>query len=494
MSKIDPKKLASLSKEEKLKLYDTIQKKKQLAKASRGKFAPNAGQLPVLHSQKYIRLVTAGNGFGKTALGCNEALYAVEGYHPFWEKYTKTPSVGVVVLDNPLKVKEVWLKELDKWTNMQEAELIKNGKPYICEILFKNGSRILFMFHDQEELIFESLEVDWIIYDEPPPRHIFIALSRGQRTKGSRPWQLIIGTPLAAAWLRQEIFEPWERGERDDIECFRGTTDQNKGNLANNYIDQFSRLLTEEEKKIRLEGQWFDLGGLALKHLLDPKIHYVDALNWASDDPVVIAIDPHPTKKHVAVAIGKTKRDGQKYIISELSSKAVARDFAAQLHEWSRGWKVIDWVIDSLGQAEGTGNEGFMSFIQVLRECGIRCRATTYEEKLDAEWIDRIRNSLAIPDSPDNFGQRNPKLKVFRTCYNTIRDLENVSWLKVKNHDVYKEKLDIANKDFLACVKYALASNALEGSASGGNSKPIPIGGSQYSGRVGIRNRLRGSR
>jgi hypothetical protein len=459
MKKIDPTKLSQLTKEEKLKLYDTIQAKKLAAKRSRAKFVPHEGQLQVLKSKKYIRLVTAGNGYGKSALGVNAALAAAMGYNPWTKEYTKSPSVGVVVLDSPMKVKEVFLKELDKWCDISEIQQIKNGKPYVNELVFSNGSRIILMFHEQEEAVFESIELDYAIMDEPPPKFIFTALARGQRTKGSKPWILIIGTPLAAAWLRQDLFEPWERKERDDIDCFRGSTIQNVANLSEGYVEQFSRLLSEEEKKIRLEGQWFDLGGLALKHLIKPELHYISPFPWPQDDPVIIAVDCHPSKAHVAVALGKNKY-GRRIVVGELAAKATARDFALKLHEWSRNWKVVDIVVDSLGSADTTGGEGFKSFIQVLKDCGIRCRPTTFEEKSDSAWIDRVRTALEIPLTPDNFGQTTPGLQIFRSCPNIIKDIENVAWLRHKNLDMNKDKLDISHKDYLACLKYALAAES----------------------------------
>lgn len=459
MKKIDPNKLSQLSKEEKLKLYDKIQLKKNLDKKKRNKYVPTKTQLEVLKCDKYIRLVTAANAFGKTCTAVNQALAACQGYNPWNNTYYKVPCTGVVVLDSPMKVSEVWIKELSKWIDINDVELKKHGKPYFTEVCFKNGSRIIFMFHDQEPMIFESLELDWAIFDEPSPAHIFKALARGQRTKGSRPWILIIGTPLAAAWMRIELFEPWERGERDDVMCFRGSTEENRENLADGFIEQFSRLLSEEEKKIRLEGQWFDLGGLALKHLIKPELHYISPFPWPQDDPVIIAVDCHPSKAHVAVALGKNKY-GRRIVIGELEAKATARDFALKLHEWSRGWKVVDIVVDSLGSADTTGGEGFKSFIQVLKDCGIRCRPTTFEEKSDSAWIDRVRTALEIPLTPDNFGQTLPGLQIFRSCPRLIKDIENVAWLRHKNLDMNKDKLDISHKDYLACLKYALAAES----------------------------------
>lgn len=487
VSKVDSKKLEKLSKEEKLRLYDVIQAKKKAIRKARTAFVPHPGQLKVLESEKPIRFVAASNAYGKTALGVNAVLAAAQGYNPWTKKYTKTPSIGVVVLDNPMKVQNVWLKELDKWTDMSEVDQIKNGRPYVNELVWKNGSRVIFLFADQADMVFESIELDYAVYDEPPERRIFIALSRGQRTKNSKPWQLIIGTPLAAAWLRQEIWEPFMRGERDDIECFRGSITENKQNLAEGFIDQFSRLLTEEEKRIRLHGEFFDLGSLALKHLIKDDIHYVSPFPWDPSDPVIIAIDPHPSKQTVAVALGKT-RHGERYVIGELSAKATARDFALRIHEWSRHWKVVDIVVDSLGSADMTSGEGFKSFIQVLKECGLRCRATTFEEKEDEAFIEKIRNCLDIPTTPDNFGRCLPDLRFFRSCPGIIKDVENVAWLRHKNLDMNKPKLDISHKDYLACLKYALAADSTSMTRAQREQKTVPLANKKA---VSLRNRYK---
>lgn len=38
--------------------------------------------------------------------------------------------------------------------------------------------------------------------------------------------------------------------------------------------------------------------------------------------------------------------------------------------------------------------------------------------------------------------------------------MENVAWLKHKHLDMNKPKLDISHKDYLACLKYALAAES----------------------------------
>jgi hypothetical protein len=369
------------------------------------------------------------------------------------------------------------------------VEQLKNGKPYVNELVFSNGSRIVFMFHDQDELIWEGVEIDWAIYDEPPPRHAFIGLSRGQRTKGSKPWQLLIATPISAAWIRTDLYEPWLSGDSPDVEFFRGNTHENEKNLAAGYIKRFSNLLSEDEKKIRLEGQFFDLGSLALAHLFKDATHIVPpSVKIEREWPVIVAIDPHPSKNNVASALAIDPRTGYKYMIGEIAAKLTARPFAHELLAWSKNWRVVDWVCDSLGSADLTGGEGFKSFIQILNDCGIRVRATTYEEKDDEKWIERIQAALELPEQLDNFGQQVPQLRVSASCTNTIKDIKNVSWLKYKGLNENKPKLDISNKDYLACLKYALAASS--SLALGARPQPtIRMGQGHASRPVGIRAR-----
>lgn len=456
MAKIDPTKL---TRDQKLLLFDILEEKKRRKRERRASYVPNEGQSQVHKSAAEIRIVTSGNGSGKTTLAVQEALWAVQGWNPVTEEFTKVPCRVIVVLDHPDKVNDVWIQEIRKWYNLAEEQLHKRGKAYYCEITFPNGSQILFLFHQQEPMIFESIELDYAIMDEPCPRHIWIALRRGGRKKGRTPRYLLIGTPIAAAWVRTDLITPWTNGELPEAECFRFGTKVNEKNLADGYIEAFSRVLSEKERRVRLEGEFFDLSGLALAHLFDRTVHVIDPFDWPEDCPVVIAIDPHPRKKHVAVMMGADK-DGYLYYIKEFAAKLVPREFAEAIKEWYAGYRVIDIVVDSLGSADGTGGEGFKSFISVLNDEGIRARATNYEEKQDEAFISRIQDALAIPLEKDNFGRNLPKLRIFRGNNGIINDIENVNWVRYKNmDDELKPKLDITNKDFLSGLKYALATN-----------------------------------
>lgn len=453
---MDEKFLKGLSRAKKLELVELLRAKRARALDRRESFIPNDGQRAVCSSTVQTRLVFSGNGAGKTTLASHEAVWAAMGWNPVLQTHTPVPSRVIVLLDHPEKVTDVWLPEITKWFHIEEEWLRKRGKPYVSQIQFPNGSELIFMFHDQNPMVFESIEYDVLIADEPMPRHVWIALRRGGRKKGRRPRFLLVGTPIASSWMRREIYEPWRKGELQDVECFTFHTKVNEANLAEGYIEEFSRHLSEGERQVRLGGHFFDIGGLALAHLFDRTVHVIDPFEWNSADPVVIAVDPHPSKAHHAVMIG-ADRDGYLYYIKEMRHKMVPKDFAHALKDFYNGFRVIDIVVDSLGSADGTGGDGFKSFIRVLNDEGVRCRATRWSEKDDEDFIERIRNSIAIPSKPNNFGEFTPKLRIFRGNPGIVNDIENVQWTKYRNSEENKPKLNIENTDYLSCAKYALA-------------------------------------
>lgn len=458
MSKTDLKKL---SRQEKLALIDALEEKQRRRLEERESFTPNEGQAPVIEafSKDGVEtiLVLTGNGGGKSALGVNLAIESALGYIKHTKVYTPVPARVFVVLDKPEKVETTWLTEIRKWYPLKPDQCHKQGKPYISMISFPNGSELRFLFHDQEPMSFESIEGDVFIFDEPPPRPVFIALRRAGRKKGRKPKYLIIGTPIAASWLRTELYEPWARSERPEVECFRFSTSVNQMNLSDGYIDSFSKYLTEKEIRMRLHGEFFDLDGLALAHLIDERKHFIEQPRWPPGWPVVIAVDFHPRKSHVALMLGITDKDSL-VVLKEMTSRSIPSVFAGELKEFYKGYRVVDMVCDSLGNSDLTGGEGNLSFIKVLQKHGVRIRSTRYDEKSDESWIQMIMECLAVPLEPDNLGQREPRLKFVKDCKGTITDVRTVEWQRYKNMEEFKPKLAIAAKDFIACLKYALAT------------------------------------
>lgn len=456
---------SKLTKAQKIELIKLLEEKERRERARKPVYKPHSGQIDVHKSTAKIRFVTSGNGFGKSTLAVQEAFWWAKGYNPITKQTTPVPARVGVLMDRPSKFTDVFLQEARKWFDIPSENCHKRGKPHLSEISFDNGSVIVFFSHDQDPLTFESIQLDYVVADEPFPREIYVGLRRSMRRKGFDSKMIIIGTPIGQPWLKEQLWDPWERGENPEVECFRGSTHANERNLADDYIKSFSSVLSDAEKQVRLHGGWFNAGGLALAHLLDRKIHVVDTSNWDQNNPCVIAIDCHVSKPHTAVLLG-IDRDGYMYVLDEFQSKLIARDFAKQMiaREWFTKYKILDCVYDSLGQTETSSGEGFKSFGVVFNEVMSqhrlgRARPTTFEDKNEEEFISRIQDSLAIPEEPNLAGQRVPKLRFSTKVERTYRETENVQWEKTRGMDEFKPKLAIGNKDFMAALKYALATN-----------------------------------
>lgn len=422
--------------------------------------------MKIVSSPAMERYLFCGNGWGKSTVLINEIHWAAMGYNPFTKFIEPGPSKIALVIDSPLKINDLLL-EYRKWYVVDPTWLKQKGKPNISLIEYPNGSTVTILTHDVNPLLLEGSQWTHVFMDEPPPKPVFTGVVRGGRIKG-RPCRILLGgTPLSAPWLRTDLYEPWLKGELNNVECFRGTTDDNAENLEMSRVKDLWQKLSPQELKIRREGQFFDLEGLALSHLYKPATHSIDRdkLNWEKNNPSVLVIDCHPSKPHHAILVGADK-DNRLYVIEEYKEKSVARRFMESIikKNWFTQYRIQDIVYDSLGSSEMTSGEGFKSFGVVINEVlsskGLgRARATTFDEKSDEEFISRIQDALLIPTEPDNFGQYIPKLRFVSDCIGSIGDVLNVQWARKPRSEENKPHLDISHRDYLSCLKYALATN-----------------------------------
>jgi hypothetical protein len=453
------------TREQKIRALELAAEKKRRKLATKPGYDPHEEQSRAHLSDKRERFIFCGNSWGKTTFLINEVYAAVKGYNRWLDTYTKVPANVIVVLDSPEKIEKKFKPEWRKWFDFEEVEVKREGKQHDVRWVFPNGSIINFMTFDQDSQKFEGIDnIDFIAADEPFPKYIYTGLLRGTREKGSDPKILVVGTPLAAAWLRTDIYEPWSKGELKDVDVIRGNSHANKQNLREGYLEHFESRLSDKEKAVRIHGDFFDLSGLALAHLWKRDKHIVTAFEVDSSWPRLLVLDPHPRKNHIAILIAVSP-DDEVYVIDEYASRAIPSRLAMELYERWGNHRIVDFISDSLGSSELTGGQGNLSLIAVLNqtweeeECqDWRIRPTTYDEKLDENWIQMIQEFLVIPLEADNFGRKEPKLKVFSHCTGVIFDIENVGWLKYKNIDEMKPKLDMVQRDYLSCIKYSLAA------------------------------------
>lgn len=460
--------LGPLSDEELVELIrvadqiETLEQKKQ-------EYVPNSVQARVHRSLAFIRALFSGNGVGKTTACIQEALWTSLGTHPF-RNTARLPNTVIIVLDDSSKADTVYINQLRKkrWYDVSKLKLEKHGRSYTQEVIFPNGSNWIFMTHEMAEDKWESIECACVIFDEPPPRFIFIALMRGMREKDMKPWIMFAGTPRGryAPWMYREIYKPWKFGEDPEIDCFFGSTDDNLINLDPDTIVRWEKRYTKQELQTRRHGSFEFLAGRIFDQFSHTN-HVEKPFPWPKNWPVVLAIDPHLRKNHVAVLIG-VDPDKELHVIGELETSLAGRRAAEFFIRAVEGYWIRTAVCDNFGSIQlyddGDSRKSFIElFNETARKLGkprLAVRPTTRAEKRDAEWIEDMKDLLRL--EKDTAGQMRAKFHVFENCVKTIDNFESYCWdehtgRKADLQEPKEEPLG-TNEDFLMCVKYGIAT------------------------------------
>lgn len=151
----------------------------------------------------FVALFSAANGVGKTACGVNILAHFMFECDCKWFDYPlfkKFPfnKKGRIVSD-PTTVKEKIVPELKLWFPKGRYETSNAGKNYEYKWKTKTGFEFDLMSFEQEEKEFESVDLGWAWFDEPPPQEIYKATVSRMRRGGII---FITETPLTgSAWL-----------------------------------------------------------------------------------------------------------------------------------------------------------------------------------------------------------------------------------------------------------------------------------------------------
>lgn len=468
MTKLDRAVLAEMSEEE---LAELIQAASQVEKLEQKNqvYTPNSVQERVHRSGAFIRALFSGNGVGKTTACIQEAIWTATGTHPH-RTTARIPNTTIIVLDDSSKADTVYMAQLRKkrWYDPSKLRTEKHGRSYTQQVIFPNGSDWIFMTHEMSEDKWESIECACVIFDEPPPRFIYIALMRGMREKDMKPWIMFAGTPRGryAPWMYREIYRPWKFGQDPEIECFFGSTDDNLHNLDPETIKRWEKRYTATELKTRRHGSFEFLSGRIFETFTHED-HVEDDFPWPKSWPVILAMDPHLRKNHTAVLLG-IDPDKELHVIRELETSLAGRRAAEFFIGAVSEYNVKIGICDNFGSIQLYGDgDARKSFIDIFNETArslgkhrLSLRATTRAEKRDAEWIEDMKDWLR--KEKDHAGQERAKFHVFRSCVKTIDNFESYVWdehtgRKADIQEPKEEPLG-TNCDFLMCVKYGIAT------------------------------------
>lgn len=348
--------------------------------------------VPIYHNYWSKGLIHHNSG--KSTCSCTEAVSHMLGYRPWlkpddpdYKIDIRVPNKGLIVAESyQEQVKKVIVPKLLGQNEsgiysiipIREVDYVKrNPQGVITYIRLKNQSECFLQSYDQDIDLFESADYDWAMFDEPPPRSIWVAVQRGLADRQGRSW---IGmTPLKEPWLYDEVYNRVDVGlHYFDIE------DNLDYGLTRKGIDQFSAALTSDEKESRLRGRYFHLTGLVYKKFGLVHVKKRDRIfgQYQGRVPVTwglwMHIDTHPRTPHHAVwlSIDPAQR---KYICGELKNsdtlnRVVPFCEAIKIYERTRLGRQPDIrLIDPIATIQDPNRDDAKCMKDIFSDNGINC-------------------------------------------------------------------------------------------------------------------------
>ena len=370
---------------------------------------------------------------GKTVCGAVEAVWMATGTHP--HKPDKKPSNGwVVSLTNEVQ-RDVAQKEVLKW--LPKAEIadihVRSGRKDDPEnaildfIVLKNGHTIGFKSCDQGRAKFQGTSQGWIWFDEEPPKEIYDECKMRIIDTRGEIWGTM--TPLQGlTWIYDTIYI----NELNDPNVKYWLMEwADNPHLSPDEIESLMETMTEEERESRQYGKFVAMSGLVYKEF-NEEIHVIDPIQIPIDWYDNISIDPglaEPLACHFYAYDG----EGNIYVIAEHYKAGETIEWhSKRIHAianslgWPRHKGYLDALFDSAANQKTLAAE--KSVAELFTEHGIE--ADTVVDKNKWSGIQRVKQYLKLRPHPQTevWPKGKPKLFIFRTCVNMIKEIKSYRW------------------------------------------------------------------
>lgn len=327
-------------------------------------FRPNEPQMTFIRNQRTKLLAMMGaNRSGKSTIVSIEGICRAMGFRPFLSKddpdYRVTkpngellpvPNVGqVAAQDYPNGVHRIQWPAWQKWLPKDCYKIEKSEKKVIRELWIDVSecpwadkthpnypwSQVHFFAYEQGREPFAGFACDWILNDEPPPRDIWIEQMRGLVASGGGWMGAMTVVDLKQAWIYDVFSEspsnsPWESKSGEDMD--RDKTRELVGSLTrlaiparmeDNFtltqrdIDDYSAMLTAEERAVRIEGLKVHMLGTEWGKYWDENSHVLAEHRDPDPElPHIMATDPHPTVPYATLWV-EVNEDDELYVWAE---------------------------------------------------------------------------------------------------------------------------------------------------------------------------------
>jgi len=384
-------------------------------------------------NETFVCLISAANGVGKTTAGSNiiaNICYGPQSQyfkHPLFEKFPY-PKQGRIISD-PRTVEQTIAggqKELELWMPKGRYVTTKAGRNFDANWVTDTGFSFDVMTFEQDPKEFESKTLGWAWFDEPPPKAIFDATVARMRRGGII---FITMTPLAgSAWLYDHFISGAKEGQRGYIEAdIEANCRQHgiRGILEHAHIEKMISEYSDDEKQARIKGKFQHLIGRVFKKF-ERRIHVIKPFNIDYQRFCVYNhYDVHDRLPDAVLWLA-VNAAGDFFVIDELFEPGTYEEIGSwMLAKESGRYRVVSRVMDPKGFIPNKGEKNERALNQVYEEdMNITFMPASKQRTTGIKLIEQAINFQEIS------GQLivKPKLYVFDTCVNTIREFEQLIW------------------------------------------------------------------
>lgn len=416
-------KLKKIYNELKLRAY-----KNKLLKYNSGKVR-HLKQIAFHQCQKRNRWVFGGNRCGKTECGAVESIYLARGIHPY--RPNKKNVEGWVVSLSTQVQRDVAQKKLLYYLNpdwIEDVVMLSGRKDFaeggvIDYIKIKNVfggiSKIGFKSCDQGREKFQGTSLDFVWFDEEPPKEIYLECRMRVIDKCGEIFGTM--TPLKGlSWVYNEIY--LNENNNPEVWCEQMQWEDNPF-LSPSEIALIESSLSPEELENRKYGRFTGVEGLVYKEF-DENVNVIEPFNIPPEWFDKISIDPglnNPLSAHwYAVDF-----DNNVYVIAEHYEKN--KDIEYHSLRIKEICKRLNWQTNKSGKIEAlidsASNQKTLASTKSVSELFYEhdIQVDTRVNKDIFSGIARVKKYLknALGES---------KLFIFKTCVNMIREFKSYFW------------------------------------------------------------------
>ena len=386
-------------------------------------------QLAFHKCPKKNRWVFGGNRSGKTECGAVETVYMARGIHPF--RQNRDNVFGWVVSLSTQVQRDVAQQKVLSYLNpswIQDVTMLSGKKDslkygIIDQIRVKNvfgGTSVIgFKSCDQGREKFQGSSLDFVWFDEEPPKDIYDECRmRVLDKKGD-----IFGTmtPLKGlTFIYEEIF--LNKSNSPEIWCEFMEWGDNPF-LDKGEVDLLTQTLSQDVLESRRYGRFKCNTGLVYSEF-DENVHVIEPFPIPPEWQDTISIDPglnNPLSAHWYCV----DYDGTVYVVAEHFEAGRDITYHSQrIKEISHslGWKQdgqgrISALIDSAANQKTLAS--LKSVSELFYECGIAVNPSVNKDMFSG--IQRVKQYLKVVDGK-------AKIYIFKNCVNLIREIKSYWW------------------------------------------------------------------